>query len=323
MKLGTALLKQLERCGLAAKLADEYREISDGEFRETRNEITRAWHANDQAQLPGAHAALRWLTTESGTIRTVGEPLDLVDPDTGEVLVTGKPGVIIDTPEGVLVVSWAAKEWHTDEEPDDDLGMLAMGMAAAGGRPFRVATVAVSNDEAFCRRSRLFAVDEHPALLARIKAAVARPRVACPGEWCGACKQAPYCHAWVARAKTSLAVFAQEVAIDVIAAEGEVAEVPQLDLTNDTAGQVMARIKMVRKAADMVEEQVRSFVRKGGQCVVGGKEYCLGSRDGRESVDIKALRAELGAGAEKYIKTGEPYEMPSWRNVKAPAARRR
>ena len=40
--------------------------------------------------------------------------------------------------------------------------------------------------------------------LERIKAAVSRPRIACPGDWCGACKQAPYCEAWLARARRAV-----------------------------------------------------------------------------------------------------------------------
>lgn len=329
MKTGTALLKQLERCGWAAHLAQEHREISDSEFREKKIEIARAFHANDQAQFGEAHAALRWLMSEPGVVRTVGESLDLVDPDTGEVLVQGKPGAVIDTPDGVLVVSWAAKEWHTDEEPDDDLGLLAMGLAASGGKPFRVATVALTEEEAFCRRSmQPYEPAGHAALLDRIRKAVARPKIPCPGEWCGACKQAPHCEAWLARAKTALAVLEAEAPLE----EGDDGKprIPQLDLTNDSAGQVMARIKLARKACDLAEEQVKAFERRGGHVVVNGKEYYSRSCDGKETVsaaavkdlakkndadspEVVALKAQLAG----LVKTGDPFESFGWRNAKA------
>lgn len=329
MKVGSALLKQLERCGWAAKLADEHREITDSTFRETRTEIARAYHARAQATLPEAHAALRWLMSEPGTVRAVGEPLDLVDPETGEVLVSGRPGAIIDTPEGVLVVSWASAEWRSEDEPEDDLGLLAMGLAAAHGKTFRVASVAVTEEEAFARRSRPFPLEEHAELWARILTAVSRPRVPCPGEWCGACKQAPYCEAWTARAKTALTVLSDEMAL-THQVDGEAVEVPELDLTDQSAGAVMGRIKMVRKACEMADEQVKSFVRKGGRCVVAGKEYCPGQRDGKESVSVSALKdvlkkddsesaevaaikAEIGA----LIKKGDPFEQFGWRKAAA------
>jgi len=340
MKLGPALLMQLERCGLSAKLAAEHREIGEGDFVDTRTEIARCWHANDQPQLPAALAALQWLSTEPGTVRTVGEELDLIDPATGEVLVGGKPGAVIDGPDCVLVVSWASTDWHTDAVPGDDLGELAMGLAACGGRPFRVATVQVGDDgAAFVERSNPVEPDKHPALLARIKAAKARPPVACPGDWCGGCRQAAYCEAWVARAKTALTVFSEETGAADITEDTKPTEIqiPQLDLTSELAGQVIMRIRFLENACDLAKKQVQAFVRNGGCCVVAGKEYYPGSRDGRETASVADLKeiaqdnpadppevAALKRQVLASIKTGDPYEQFGWRNIKAaPAARRR
>lgn len=342
MKLGTALLKQLERCGLAAQIAEEHAEISDSEFRETRIEIARAFHANDQAQLPEAAAALRWLATEPGTFESVGEPLDLIDATTGEVIVTGKPDVVLSSPEGVLVVSWADADWHVENEPEDDLGLLAMGLAAAKGRPFRVATVALRDDEAFPQRSPVIEPDKHAGLLARIKAAKSRPRVACPGEWCGACKQAPYCEAWLARAKTSLAAISNVKIETVTGPDGKVVEVPQLDITNENAGEFAVQFQMAKKVLELLNDQLKAHVRRGGRCVVNGKMMTLGECKGRETVSASDLRqlvamrtlpvgalADVAASLkdqdgyvvclkselEALVKVGDPYETPRWKNV--------
>lgn len=334
MKVGSGLLMQLERCGLAAQIAGEHAEISDGDFRETRLEITRAFHANDSAQIPEADAALRWLVTEPGEIVSVGEPLDLVDEATGEVIVTGKPGAVVASPEGVLVLVWTSAEWHVESEPEDDLGLLAMGLAAAKGRPFRVATVALGESEVFPRRSATFVTpDQHPALLARIKEAKSRPRIACPGDWCGACKQAVHCHAWTGRAQTALTVFSAEAQVVGTEKPTEM-EIPRLDLSNDTAGPLMMRIRAIEKACELAKEQVKSFVRNGGRCIVDGKEYVPGERDGRDSVSVAQLKVLVELHEEdteeerflklevaKLIKTGEPYEQFSWRKPQPAGAK--
>jgi len=311
MRIGSGLLVQLERCGLSARLAEEHAEASDDAsgFRLAKIEIARAFHANDQATIPEADAALLWLSQQPGRTASLGESLDLIDQTTGEVLVTGRPGAVLAEPN--LVVFWRNADAFDDSEPEDDLGAVAMGLAAFYGQPFRVVTVALRGLETFPRRSSEIAPDKHAALLERIRKAVGRPRIACPGDWCGACKQAPYCEAWLARAKTALAVFGEDMAL-------ERDEVPQVDLTNETSGPFAERIELVDKALKLAKEQLKSFVRKGGRCVKNGKEYYAGQRDGKESVDLAKLKAD--GLFEKYGKMGQPYEQFGWR--KAGGARR-
>ena len=290
MKTGNGLLTQLERCGLSAKLADEYREASEDSsgFRLVKIEIARAWAALDQPTLPEAEAAQRWLASQPGELVSVGQDVDLVDQATGEVLVSGRPGAVLASPH--MVVMWKNADAFDDSEPEEDLGSLAMGLATCNGQPFRVATLAIRGMETFPRRSEEITPDKHPALLARIKAAVGRPRIACPGDWCGACKQAPYCEAWLARAKTSLAVFTDETQIATVD-EPKDMKIPQLDLTDDTAGLFAARLEIIEKALKLAKEQLKSFVRKGGKCVKNRKEYCSGSRDGKKTVNASELEA--------------------------------
>jgi hypothetical protein len=311
MKVGSFLLQQLERCGLSAKLADDHAEASDDAsgFRLAKIEIARAFAANDQPTIPEADAALHWLAAQPGRIVAVGEPLDLIDQDTGEVLVSGRPGAVLVDP--VTVVFWKNADAFDDSEPENDLGQVAMGLAVASdnptttnGQPFRVATLAIRGMEVFARRSSEFATDKHPALLARIKAVVGRPRIACPGDWCGACRQAVYCPAWLARAKTALAVMGEQIP------SVEADAVPQVDLTNDTAGAFAERIEYAKKAAKLAEDLLKRFVRNGGKCIKNGKEYYLGPRDGMKTAKVADLEA---AGLTQYIKKGQPFEMPGWR----------
>ena len=314
MKTGAGLLAQLERCGLSAKLADEHAEASDDSsgFRLAKIEIARAFSANDQATIAEANSALRWLVAEPGKIVSVGEPVDLIDQATGEVLVTGRPGAVLTEP--AMVVGWRNADAFNDAEPEDDLGLVAMGLATCNGQPFRVAHVALRGIEVFPRRSSEFTPEKHAPLFERIRAAVGRPRIACPGDWCGACRQAPYCEAWLARAKTALAVFCQDAKLEVIeSVDGEKLEIPQLEITNENSGPLAMRLKIIAKAAELAQDQLKSFVRRGGRCVVDGKEYCLGQSDGRETANVADLKA---AGLTQYIKKGQPYETARWRKVR-------
>jgi hypothetical protein len=305
MRVGSGLLQQLERCGLSADLADQHREASDDSsgFRLAKIEIARAFHANDQPTITEADAALHWLVGELGKIVSVGEPLDLVDQTTGEVLVSGRPGAVLVDP--CMVVAWKNADAFDDSEPEDDLGLVAMGLAASmasGGQPFRVATLAIRGRETFPRRSPEFAPDKHAALLARIKAAVGRPRVACPGAWCGACRQNVHCDAWLARAKVALAALPSS-------GDAVTAEAIQLELTNENSGEFSERIAILEKVVDLAKDLRKSFVRNGGTCRVNGKVYRSSLSKGRESADVQALKAD---GLSKYIKTGQPFETFRW-----------
>jgi len=312
MKIGAHLIGQLERCGLSAQLAEDHREVGDDSkgARITRQEIGRAWAARDQAQTEEAHAALCWLSSlQARNVYGVEEELDLVDGSTGEVLVSGRPGAIIEQMDGeILVVSWVIGDHFDYPEPEDDLGLLAMGLAADIGVGFRVGHVYLKGGEAVCRRSPMIPVEAQPALWDRILQATSRPKVACPGDWCGACRQAPYCEAWLARARTAMALLLPPAdVIDGVA-------MPQLEITSENAGELAARIKMVEAAAEMAKDQLKAAVRKGVRCVVDGKEYYARSCDSRETADVKALKAD---GLTKYIKTGHPFETFGWRKAGA------
>ena len=298
MKVRAGLLQQLEKCSLSAKLAADHDETSESAERSRliRTEVTRAFHVQDQASLPEAEAALAWLRGEPGQVVKVGEPVDLVDLETGEVLVSGRPGAVLDDPN--TVVAWKCGDPRGIGEPEDDLGLVAMGLACFGGQPFQTCYVAFDGLRAFPRRSPVFEPDSHAGLFARIKAASERPPVACPGDWCTACRQRVYCPAWKART---------ELALTVLPVEAKA-----LEITNENAPALWTRIKAVEEACDLAKEQLKSFVRAGGRLEVDGKEYYLGQSDGRETADVKALKA---AGLVEYIKKGDPFERAGWRKI--------
>lgn len=311
MLIGSWLLEQMEKCGLSAKLADEHRERSEDRngFRDIRTEITRAWAVKDEPTLPEAHAAIQWLLAQNAEVLSVGETYDLLARDTGEVYVTGRLGaVLVDASEEMLAVEWRHADEFDAPEPEDELGLIGLALAASKGRAFRVATVALRELEVFPRRSRLFTEETHASWFLRVSKAASQPRdVACPGDWCGACRQRFHCPSWEARSKLALSVFEDETG--VVGEDGEF----HLEITNENAGDLSTRIKTVRQAADLAEEQLKAFVRAGGRCVVGGKEYYLGSRAGRKTADIAALERD---GLDKYIKQGDPHEHAGWRKAR-------
>jgi len=294
-------------------LATQHREISEDSSggRVTREEIGRAWAARDKTLDPRADKALMWLAGCHGLVHSVNEELDLTDDErkTGEVLASGKPGAVVEFADGeVLVLSWVIGSHYDYPEPEEDLGLIAMGLAAAKGRPFRVGQVWVLDDApaAACRRSPLYAPESHPALWHRVRSAVSRPKIACPGQWCISCKQRIYCEAWLTRAAAALVILGLEVKA---AKEGQI---PKLDITSATASDLAERIKTVESLVDFAKPQLQAAVKSGVRCVVNGKEYYSRLADGRETADVKALKA---AGLTEYIKVGDPYETFGWRKV--------
>jgi hypothetical protein len=308
MKVRAGLLQQLERCSLSAQLAAEHDETSESAERGRliRTEVTRAWAVQDRGTIPEAQAALAWLRGElaqrNQIHNLVGEPVDLVDPETGEVLVSGRPGAVLFSPN--LVVAWKTGDPRGIGEPEDDLGLIAMGLAAFDGQPFQTCYVAFDGLQAFPRRSPVFEPESHAGLLARIKAAEGRPPVACPGDWCSECKVNLYCPAWRARADVAIMVLPKEMR--------EGAE--KLEITNQNSGALMQRIKDVEAAAKLARDLLKAHVRGGGECIVDGKRMVLGFCEGKETPDLAALKA---AGLTQYIRKGDPYETSTWKNVQS------
>lgn len=341
------ILRQVEQCGWAGHLSQEHRERREDKngTRDVRTEIMRSWAVNDQAQLPDAHAAQMWLMSiasgDDANVRSVGESLDLLDAETGEVLAGGRTDAIIDTADGeVLVVAWVVGEHYDMPEPEEDLGLVAMGLAACNGKPFKVAHVYLRDGEAFPRRSPVFPVSDHPALLTRIRKAAGAPRIPCPGSWCGHCRMAHHCVTWMAKAKAALVAMTNEL---VLNSEGKIEAAPGFELSPENAGPFAERLELLGKVYDFAKDLRDQYVRRGGVVMLDGKQLVMSQRSGRVTVTtsefkplldglkewgkkeapaVAAVVAQFVTSFEATIKTGNPYDQPAWKKPSSIGGRR-
>lgn len=346
------LLKQIEQCGLAAGLIQKHRESREDKngARDVRTEVVRSRAVNDQAQLPDARAAQLWLMSiegeNVGTVRSVGGSLGLFDASTGEELASDRVDVIIDTADGeVLVASWVVGEHPFMPEPEEDLGLVAMGLAACNGKPFKVAHVYLRDGEAVCRRSPLFPVDGHQELLERIRKAAGRPRdKACYGDWCTHCRMAHHCPTWLAKAKAALVAMTNDL---VLNDDGEIEARQGFELTDENAEAFAEKLELVGKIYDFGKDMRDGHVRRGGTVTLDGKVLVMSPRSGKVTVtasefkealeglrkfvatvragDLPPTADELALFVDSFaktIKTGNPYEVPMWQKPKTIGGRR-
>lgn len=224
-----------------------------------------------------------------------------MDPETLTVITSGTPDLVAG-PDGEgcsVVVDYKTGRPENVSPPDDNLQLIAYGLATCKGYPFKVCLVFLDGTEASPVWSRTFQPAEHWTLLDRVKRAASRESTPQVGQHCGDCYQRLYCHAYQARLRTALAA---------IPAKGD--EV----LDDARASDLSVKIKL---AEDWVEaaKQIRAdYVRAGGQVVVNGKRMELQQRAGRETADADAIRK---AGLTQYLKTGKPFETPVWKKVTA------
>jgi len=302
MTVRPSLLQRAEVCGYVPVLAEKYPEEGEAAARGKgiHQEIARAWHAGEESTIPEAKAALVWLGENAVGELRFEQKVSLIDPDTMDTITEGTPDVVAgpDTAGTMLVCDWKSGRPENVPEADDNLQLVAYGLATCNDGPFRCVLVFLDGDKADARWSRVFEPSEHPALLSRVKAAANREPVPTPGEHCGSCWQRRYCHAWQAREGQALALIEQDRSLAV---------------TDDNAGAIMARAKAVKEAAEAAEAIVKAHVRNGGRCVVDGKLLTLSMCKGRETADTKALKE---AGLTQYLKTGNEYERATWKKEK-------
>ncbi len=86
-------------------------------------------------------------------------------------------------------------------------------------------------------------------------------------------------------------------------------------LLPDVAARAMRVVQAMKDVAERADEYLRAWVLENGPIVDGAKEWGPGETAGRESADLKLLKAD---GLTKYIKRGQPYQTFRWRNRKAP-----
>jgi hypothetical protein len=295
-----------ELCGLAPALAEKYPEEND------YSQEGKAFHAEiaggDAPEISDeAAAAIAWVRENlTGELR-FEQHVKLFDPETMQVITEGTPDLVAGPGEygGMSVVDWKKKGQFFAgylQSPDEKLQTIAYGLAICEGRPFRVAIVLLDGKKAEALWSRVFQHDEHPALLARVRAAANREPVPHLGHQCSRCYQRQYCHAWLAQMQTALAP---------LAAKDQ--DPGNLVLNAELATELSTRIDFAEDWLKAAKAARNDFVRSGGVCRVGDKVLTLPIRSGKNTADDKALEA---AGLGQYIKQGEPYEFPTWKKVK-------
>ena len=286
-------------CGLAPALAEAHPETSGAAMRGTsiHAEIVRAWNAGEESSVPEALAATKWIAANCEGELRFEQHVSLIDSDSMETITEGTPDLVVLDGAVATVYDWKTGRSENVTPADDNLQLIAYGLASCDGGPFRVCLVFLDGDKVDPRYSRTFDPSEHAALLGRVKAAAVRKPEAHAGDWCGSCYQRQYCHAWRAQLSTALALVDGDKALAV---------------TDENAGQIMARAKAVKEAAEIAEDMIKAHVRAGGICEVNGKVLALGMCKGRESADVKALK---DAGLVQYLKQGADYERATWKKA--------
>lgn len=293
-----SLLNWAELCGYVAQLAERYPEEGDAaeDGKAIHDAIKKSLLGGGIADAPEVRAAVRWLCDNfPADEHRVEEKVALIDDL--DTITEGTPDVVSIGDCVTTVIDWKTGRMENVPDVDQNLQLIAYGLAACDGRPFRCVLVFLDGDKATDRFSRVFEPSEHTALLARVKAAASREPVPHPGDHCQGCWQRQYCHAWQVKVTTALA---------------GVAASPARELTTETAPALAERIKLAGDWLEAAKAVLKDYVRGGGKCVVNGKQAYLQQRQGRASADVKALEAD---GLIQYVKQGEPYEQIGWRKA--------
>lgn len=86
-------------------------------------------------------------------------------------------------------------------------------------------------------------------------------------------------------------------------------------LSKSTAPAALMVLQALKDVVERADEHLRAWALENGPIVDGAKEWGPTETQGRESADLKLLKAD---GLTKYIKRGQPYQAFRWRNRKAP-----
>lgn len=289
-------------CGLAPRLAEQFPEATPAADRgtEIHAEIARALLGGDQPKSAEAKAAVAWV--RSMEIKRVEAPLQLSDPETGDVITEGTVDLWTTEPTVTTVLDWKTGRRENVAPVDDNLQLLAYGLAAglAEDAPgFRCIIAFLDGDTLTTDESRFYPQSEWWPLLERVKAAASKPAVATPGAHCAGCYQRPHCDSWRSRARMALQLVGRGPA--------------EVTINDDTATELILRVQAVREAADLAEEMVRAHVRNGGRVEDGDRVYAPSMVNGRRSgPTVKELEAQ---GLKHLIREGKPSERWGWKRA--------
>lgn len=302
-----SLLNAVERCGLVAKLAEEYPEASAYTKRgnEVDEQVTIEARGGKPAHDADAQACIRWLTDKcAGRVAIIQEKVRLTDPRTGVLISEGTPDIQIPDPALVVTIDWKKREQYAAgllAHPDDSLQLHTYSLARAllvGAEAYQNVAVLFGGGEVEALESRVYPAAEWWPIIDRIKAVQGKEAIASPGAHCHGCYQRWVCPSYRERAKLATSLLEQDPRA--------------LQLTDETAAELLMRAELVEDAADLAKKMVQEHVRKGGRVQRDGKRYLPVIQKGRRSANVEALEA---AGLHEYVRQGAPFDRWIWKRA--------
>ena len=308
-------LQIAEHCSLAGWLAREYPHTS--EAAERGNDVDREVSAELKSGVytsedPDVRACVEWvkqnLDMQQGL--AIHERIELIDPDTGELLTAGTPDVVGRDFDGLVVVDFKKREqWFAARlaPPDENLQLHAYALAHAlsSGVPgYQLCLLLFGDGEVEAKFSRTYTAADWRPYLERIRRISARalddggndsvrPK-GYSGPHCTGCYQRSHCPHWM---------------LPPIEAHGAgvlTAVTQPGGITTANASRALVLYMQLAEAHERLGEMLRAFVAAEGPIAVGEeKQWGPITCQGRKSADVSALEK---AGLHQFVKRGQPYQ---------------
>lgn len=301
-----SMLPIARHCGYAVELAARYPEGSDAAERGTK------WHERMADFLRGRIEAPELESIRAcipAHVKVEAEvPVELRDPDTGELLVKGTVDAVFTLASGsVIVADWKTGQPSRVDPASDNLQLAAYALAVALERGAPSYQPVLYFTEYGFDWGAWVPEGEYGDVLGRIVAAAnndrSRPVV---GQHCDKCFSRKHCSAFMLPAH-----------------EGETALAPFVEgggLTKDNAPRALVVVQAMKQAVELAEARLKDFAREHGGIYVEGKVWGPRQSHGRRSISVERVE-EAGLlpqlEAAGCVSPGRPYEVFAWKNASA------
>jgi hypothetical protein len=301
-------------CGLSAALGEQFPETS--EAAETGDEIHRqmAQALGDPAIVPldpAVRAAVEWARAkiaDGATMHAEELPVELKDPETGEVITKGTADFafsgLMEAPDGrrwIEVVDWKTGRPERVTPPVDNLQLHAYALALAleaDACEYSVTIGHIVDGRFWASETVTVRGEEMWMYLDRIKAECARPaNEAHVGGHCDRCFHVSHCAAYMLPAYEGPSALEPFTRPD--------------GLTRDNALRALLVVTALEAAAEIGRDRLKAFAREHGPIVDGDKQWGpVMVRGKRSGASVETLEKE---GLQRLIKEGRPSERFEWR----------
>ena len=302
------------KCGHARVLAEKFPETSEAaqDGNATHLEIADDLRGIKLATSKEAKRAVEFVRSIAPScldgVMMVEVPIEL-NVGTGDMAITGHPDCIVVLSDCIHVFDWKRSRFGRTLPPDENPQLIAYGLSMAehmetcglGGRiPFQCHLIFGDEEDetgsSVPRSSRVFEMAKHAELARWILQIATKDEAPCYGDHCGFCYTRHHCEAYLARIRTSLAVFESPTAMAL------------------SMQMLSSKIALAEDWLKVAKQVRLDYVRAGGVVTRDGKQMHIATCKGRKSIDVEKLRAD--GLEEKYTKDGKPYETTTWRKVK-------